>query len=125
MTPNALLQILLYLLVLLALVQPLGWFMARVYEGKPCGLDRVLGPVERLPYRLCGVRADEEMDRLVQANVIATSGRAVEAAGMSMCCSWIRRGPSPSATAKHRSSPRWTAPRPGTRRRGPARVAGG
>ena len=28
-----LLQILLYLAVLLALVKPLGWYMARVYEG--------------------------------------------------------------------------------------------
>ena len=30
--------------VLVALVKPLGWFMARVYQGQPCGLDRVLGP---------------------------------------------------------------------------------
>ena len=42
------LQIVLYLVVLLALVKPLGWYMARVYEGKPVGLDRVLGPLERL-----------------------------------------------------------------------------
>jgi len=51
----------LYLTVLLALAKPLGWFMARVYEGKACGLDRVLGPVERVFYRLAGVRADQEM----------------------------------------------------------------
>jgi K+-transporting ATPase ATPase A chain len=49
------LQILLYLIALLALVKPLGWYMARVYERKPVGLDRVLGPLERLIYRLCGV----------------------------------------------------------------------
>jgi potassium-transporting ATPase potassium-binding subunit len=48
--------------VLLALAKPLGSYMARVYEGKPCGLDRVLGPLERLIYRLSGVRAGEEMD---------------------------------------------------------------
>ena len=48
MTANGVLQLVLYLVVLLALAKPLGWFMARVYEGKPCGLDRVLGPVERL-----------------------------------------------------------------------------
>jgi K+-transporting ATPase ATPase A chain len=37
--------------------------MARVYAGKPLyGLDRLLGPVERLIYRGCGVRADEESD---------------------------------------------------------------
>jgi potassium-transporting ATPase potassium-binding subunit len=50
-----LLQIILYLIVLLALVKPLGWYMARVYEGKPIGFDRVLGPLERLVYRLCDV----------------------------------------------------------------------
>jgi K+-transporting ATPase ATPase A chain len=35
--------------------------MARVYEGRPFVLDKVLGPVERLIYRLCGVRPEEEM----------------------------------------------------------------
>lgn len=35
--------------VLLAgLAVPLGRRMARVYEGRPYGLDRILGPVERL-----------------------------------------------------------------------------
>jgi len=61
MTANGILQIGLYLAVLLALTKPLGAYMARVYEGKPCGLDRVLGPVERLLYRLCSVRPEEEM----------------------------------------------------------------
>ena len=62
MTINGLVQIGLYFVVLLALVKPLGWYMARVYEGQPCGLDRVVGPLERLIYRLCGVRGNEEMD---------------------------------------------------------------
>jgi len=67
MTTNALLQIGLYFVVLLALAKPLGAYMAQVYEGKPFGLDRVLGPVERLIYRLSGVRPDEEMDWKVYA----------------------------------------------------------
>jgi K+-transporting ATPase ATPase A chain len=67
MTTNGLLQIGLYFAVLLALAKPLGLYMAQVYEGKPFGLDRVLGPVERLIYRLSGVRADEEMDWTVYA----------------------------------------------------------
>jgi potassium-transporting ATPase potassium-binding subunit len=62
MTINGLVQIGLYLVVLLALAKPLGWYMARVYEGQACGLDRVWGPLERLIYRLCGVRQTEEMD---------------------------------------------------------------
>lgn len=55
-------QIGLYMLVLLLLVKPLGLFMARVYEGERTFLDPVLGPVERLLYRLSGVRAAEEMN---------------------------------------------------------------
>jgi len=63
MTTNGLLQIFLFIAILVAVVRPLGSFMARVYEGRPLwGFDRVLGPVERLIYRLCGVRPDEEMD---------------------------------------------------------------
>jgi K+-transporting ATPase ATPase A chain len=61
MTFNGYLQLGLYIVVLLALAKPLGGFMARVYTGQPRGLDRVLGPLERLIYRLCGVRAEEEM----------------------------------------------------------------
>ena len=76
MTTNGLLQIGLYFVVLLALARPLGAYMARVYEGKPFGLDRILGPFERLIYRLTGVRADEEMDWKVYAlSMLLFSGR--------------------------------------------------
>ena len=54
-------QIVLFLSVVLLLVKPLGWYMARVYENKPCGLDRILGPVEHAIYRLCGVNPANEM----------------------------------------------------------------
>jgi len=61
MTGNDILQLVLYFGVLLLLAKPLGVYMARVYEGQPSGLDRVLGPVERLFYRMCGIKRDEEM----------------------------------------------------------------
>ena len=54
------LQIALYVVVLIALAKPFGGFMARVFEGRPCGLDRVLGPLERGIYRVCGVDAARE-----------------------------------------------------------------
>jgi K+-transporting ATPase ATPase A chain len=66
-TANGVLQLLLYLVVLLLLAKPLGAYMARVYEGRPVGLDRALGWLERLIYRLCGVRADQEMGWKVYA----------------------------------------------------------
>ena len=47
----------LYLAVLLALVRPLGAFMARVYTGDRTLLHPVLGPIERLFYRAAGVKA--------------------------------------------------------------------
>lgn len=61
MTANTYLQLGLYLVVLLVLAKPLGAYMARVYEGRPFGLDRLLGPLERWIYRLSGVHPDEEM----------------------------------------------------------------
>jgi K+-transporting ATPase ATPase A chain len=62
MTVNGYMQLIIYMVVLIALAKPLGWYMARVYEGQPIGLDRVLGPVERLIYRICGTREDQEMN---------------------------------------------------------------
>ncbi len=56
------LQVALYFAVLLALVKPLGSFMARVYQGERTFLHPVLGPIERVIYRLAGVQADSEMD---------------------------------------------------------------
>lgn len=61
MTINGILQIVLYFGVLLLLVKPLGLYMARVYTGQPVVIDRVIGPIERLIYRICGVHADAEM----------------------------------------------------------------
>jgi K+-transporting ATPase ATPase A chain len=49
-------QIVVYMVVLLALAKPLGWYMWRVYEGGgPAWLERPL-------YRLSGVREETEMD---------------------------------------------------------------
>ena len=62
MTANAIVQIVVFLLVLLALVKPLGWYMARVYQDESVGLNRAFRPVERFIYRCCGVHADTEMN---------------------------------------------------------------
>ncbi len=61
MNTSAWMEIGLFFVVLIGLVKPLGWYMARVYAGQPCGLDRAIGPIERLLYRLSGVKQDEEM----------------------------------------------------------------
>lgn len=61
MSANAILQLAIYFAVLLACVPVLGGYMARVYEGRPVLLHRILGPLERLLYRLAGVKPEEEM----------------------------------------------------------------
>ena len=55
-------QLALYVVVLIALAAPLGAYMARVYEGRSCGVDRLLGWLERLTYRVCRVRLTEEQE---------------------------------------------------------------
>jgi K+-transporting ATPase ATPase A chain len=61
MTANGIAQLVFYIVVLLLLAKPLGVYMARVFENRPCGLDKALGWLERLIYRTSGIRPDQEM----------------------------------------------------------------
>ncbi len=61
MTALAVVQLVVLLGAIVALAKPLGIYMARVYEGRPSGLDRVLGPVERFLYRIAGINPGDEM----------------------------------------------------------------
>ena len=61
MSANGLLQIALFLGVLIALAKPLGWYMARIYDGELPVFVRWMAPAEDLFYRLCGVDSRQEM----------------------------------------------------------------
>jgi len=61
MTTNGWLQIAVFFVLVLLTAKPIGLYMARVYERQKTLLDPVLGPVERLLYRMTGVDADAEM----------------------------------------------------------------
>jgi len=61
MTTNDILQIGLFLFVLLVLVKPVGSYMVLVFAEAPNRVTRFGGRIERVLYRLCGIRADEEM----------------------------------------------------------------
>jgi len=61
LTMNAFVQCGLYCGVLLLAAKLLGRFMADVYEGRNRRSTCVLGPVERLVYRMCGVDSSHEM----------------------------------------------------------------
>jgi K+-transporting ATPase ATPase A chain len=61
MTTNGWLQILFFLVVILAITKPLGAFMTRVFNREKTFLDFALRPIERLLYKICGVHEDREM----------------------------------------------------------------
>ncbi len=62
MTTSGILQLLIFLAVLVLLAKPLGAFMARVFQRERTFLDPLLGPLERLIYRVAKINPDEEMD---------------------------------------------------------------
>lgn len=57
----AALQYLVFLVLMTALVRPLGGYLERVFSGKPTWLDPLCRPVERLLYRVCRVNPTSEM----------------------------------------------------------------
>ncbi len=60
MTSNGIFQIVVFFALLLILTKPLGKFMAGVFEGKRTWLHPLLRPLERLIYKLSGIREDAE-----------------------------------------------------------------
>jgi potassium-transporting ATPase potassium-binding subunit len=61
MTANDYIQIIVYLVVLLLLIKPMGSYMTHVFADRPNRITRLGGGVERLIYRVCGIKADEDM----------------------------------------------------------------
>jgi potassium-transporting ATPase potassium-binding subunit len=61
MTSSGIVQLVVFVVVLLALAKPLGEYMARVYDGEARIAGKVFGPLERLIYHACGVSPDREM----------------------------------------------------------------
>ncbi|RUM97636.1 potassium-transporting ATPase subunit KdpA [Pseudaminobacter arsenicus] len=67
MTINGWIQILIFCAIVVALVKPLGWYMARVFEGERTLLSPVLIPVERGLYAIAGVDERREQHWLTYA----------------------------------------------------------
>ncbi|MDY0881582.1 potassium-transporting ATPase subunit KdpA [Dongia soli] len=65
MTINGLLQIAVFCVLIVALVKPLGGYMTKVFDGQRTFLSPVLVPLEKLIYRICGVREKEDQHWLV------------------------------------------------------------
>jgi K+-transporting ATPase ATPase A chain len=62
MTLTGWLQIIIYFVVLILLVKPVGLYMARVYQGERTFLSPVIAPLERVIYRLAGINPGDEMN---------------------------------------------------------------
>jgi potassium-transporting ATPase potassium-binding subunit len=61
MDPYAALQYAAFLLIVTALVEPLGGYLERVFSRAPTALDRLCLPLERVIYRITTVDPDVEM----------------------------------------------------------------
>lgn len=62
MTSNDFMQLGFFLVVLIALTIPLSGYMAKVYQGEKTFMDRIMGPLEKFIYRICGIDAKKEMN---------------------------------------------------------------
>jgi len=51
----------LFLVIVVGLAPPVGWYLARVGQRRRTFLDPALRPVESVLYRLLGVRPEQEM----------------------------------------------------------------
>lgn len=61
MNSYELLQTIIFFIILLALVKPLGSFMAKIFQGERTVLSPLLVPCESLIYRISGVKPEDEM----------------------------------------------------------------
>src|SRR5512139_1433259 len=67
MTWNGWLQIAVFVAIVVALVNPVGFYMTKVFNDERTWLSPVLRPVERGIYTICGVREREDQHWLAYA----------------------------------------------------------
>ncbi len=60
MTPNGILNVLIYSVLILLVTKPLGVFMTKLFAGERTFLHPVLRPLEKLTYRLCRIHETSE-----------------------------------------------------------------
>lgn len=95
MTANDWLQMGLFLGLLLLLAMPLGSYMARVFADTPNRVTRFGSGVERVIYRLCGIRADEDMgwQRYALAMLVFNLVGLLAVYALQRCQAWLPLNP--------------------------------
>ncbi len=95
MTANDWLQIGLFLGLLLLLAMPLGSYMAHVFADTPNRITRLGGGIERAIYRLCGIRADEDMGwkRYTLAMLVFNLVGLLAVYALQRCQAWLPLNP--------------------------------
>lgn len=61
MTTNGILQLVIFFVLLMLITKPLGSFMAKVFDGERTFMSPIVGWLERLIYRVCGIDPNEDM----------------------------------------------------------------
>ena len=62
MTINGIIEIILYCLIVLLLIKPLGLYMTKVFNKESTLLDPIFCPIEKIIYKLCSVNSREEQN---------------------------------------------------------------
>jgi K+-transporting ATPase ATPase A chain len=61
MTPNGILQCVLYFVAILLVTKPMGIFITKVFRNERTFLTPILGPIERAIYKICRIQSEQEM----------------------------------------------------------------
>jgi potassium-transporting ATPase potassium-binding subunit len=88
-------QIALTLLIIVVITPLLGGYIARIFLGERTRLDRLFNPIERLFYRLGGIRPQTEMTAWQYIRAVLTSNlvMAVFVFLILLCQSWLPLNP--------------------------------
>ena len=106
MTLGGSVQILIFFVLLILAVKPLGGYMARVYSGDRTFLSPVLGSLENRFYRISGVQPDKEMNWKTYG--LAVLAISIVGNRVPLCATTV------SASAAAQSARLWPgSPRPG------------
>ncbi len=73
MTTISILAIVVTLLIVVLLAKPVGLYLAAAFDYAPNRLNRIYGPVERIIYKISGIREDNQSWKMYAASLIGSN----------------------------------------------------